>query len=258
MKLHLILTSILITTVVGCAAPATKSIDLSDAEIRREQQQQIAMAKKYPAKIITEPKHKDIAHYQKRLHKVAPSLAAAAKKICKSSNCNYSFKVSDEKVLNAWADGKSVNITPMMMDFLDTDKELAVVLSHELSHNIMQHINKQQQNIVVGSIIDIAAAVSGFQTLGLFGSIGSMSHSQGFENEADYVGIYIMALAGYDISNINHLWRKMSVQTPSDIHSSFFRSHPSNPERYLRMQKAIDEVKLKQKTGKPLVPNYKA
>jgi predicted Zn-dependent protease len=249
--------TILLATLGACAAPATNAAKLNDADVRREQQKQKEMAKNGTKKQIVR-KHKDIAYYQNRLNRVAGPLEKSAKKYCKKGNCNYAFKIADREELNAWADGKSVNFTPIMIDFLETDQELAVVVAHELSHNVMGHIGKQKHNTILGTIADVAAAVNGIDTGGLFGSIGQMSYSQGFENEADYIAIYIMANAGYDISNVNHLWRKMSMQTPQGIHSSFFSSHPSNPERFLRMQKTIDEVKAKKLAHKPLEPNLKS
>lgn len=256
---QLVATLALTITLSACATPATNNIKLSDAELKREQQMQREMAQKHKPKKIEKRKHSNLATYQKRLNRVAAPLAKSAKQLCKSGNCNYEFKIANDDVLNAWADGKSVNFTPIMMDFLETDQELSVVLAHELSHNVMGHINKQKQNVVLGLVVDVAAAAfGGVNTGGLFGGIGSTAYSQGFENEADYIAIYIMALAGQDISNVHHVWRKMSIQTPQGIQASFFSSHPSNPERFLRMEKAIAEVKTKMAANKSLTPNYKS
>ena len=253
--LQLAVGALLIATLTSCATPATKDIALNQQDIRREEQAQREMARRYPAKKLGARKHQDLSIYQARLDKVAPPLAQAAKKICTKGNCSYTFRIIDKNMLNAWADGKTVNVTPIMMDFLDTDKELALILAHELSHNIMGHISKKHQNVIIGTIFDIAAAAGGVDTQGAFTNVGAMSYSQSFENEADYVAIYIMALAGYDIADVNQLWRKMSVQTPQSINGSFFSTHPSNAERFLRMQKAIDEVRTKEAAGQKLSPN---
>jgi predicted Zn-dependent protease len=232
-----------------------KTIELNEQELQQEEAIQQEMVKKYPPKKITKRKHKDLKFYESRLHRVANPLAKTARKLCTNKDCFYSLNVANEDALNAWADGKSVNITPVMMDFLDTDKELAIVVSHELAHNIMDHISKQSTNIAMGSVLDVIAAVSGVNTGGAFGAIGGRSYSQGFENEADYIGIYIMAMAGYDISNVNTLWRKMSVEMPDNINASFFSTHPSNAERFLRMKKTINEINAKKRAQQPLMPN---
>lgn len=244
----------LVSTLAACAAPATKTIPISDAELRQERQTQSNMARVYKPKPVVR-KHKELSFYEDRLKRVSAPLMQAAKKLSKENHKNYAFKVVDQEGLNAWTDGKSVTFTPVMIDFLETDKELAVVIAHELSHNIMQHHSKQKQNTIVGAVLDIAAATQGINTNGMFSGIGSMSYSQGFENEADYVAVYVMALAGYDISNVHQIWRKMTIQTGSGTKASFFSSHPSNPERFIRMQRTIEEVKAKQKAGKKLEPN---
>lgn len=258
MKYYLrnILVLLALTSLVGCGAPVTKGMKISDRELQQERQLHKDMVKKHPQKKVSDKKHSDLNIYKNRLHKVYPRLQKAAQQICQRDSCNFDIRLQDQKVLNAWADGRTVNITPVMLDFLESDTELALILAHELAHNTMGHISKKTQNSIIGLVVDVVAAANGIDTGGTFSSIGAHSHSQGFENEADYIAIYIMALAGYDISNVNTIWRKMSVQSPDGIHGSFFSSHPSNPERYLRMKKTIDEVKSKQNSGQKLAPNF--
>lgn len=252
----LVLTVFAISILTGCATPVTESTRISKREIRAERQAQKDLADKAQHKSI-ERKHKQLQPYQDRLNRVSAPLAEAAKKLNKKERA-WRFKVVEQKGLNAWTDGKSVMFTPEIMDFLETDKELATVIAHELSHNVMGHHSKKAVNGILGTVLDIAAATQGINTGGLMGSIGVQSFSQGFENEADYVAIYILALAGYDVSNVHQLWRKMTIQTGTGTKSSFFSSHPSNPERFIRMQRAIEEVKAKQKAGQKLEPNYKS
>lgn len=253
--LRLVVVSTMVLVMAACATPATRTVPISDAEIKREQQAQNELAKKYPPKEIKR-KHSDLASYQKRLDRIAIPLSKAAQKISRNGKCNYKYKVLDKPGLIAYTDGKSVVMTPEMMDFLETDKELSTVVAHELAHNIMGHHEKQMQNAVIGMVVDIVAAANGVSTGGLFSGVGSMSYSQGFENEADYVALYVMANAKQDISHVHEIWRKLTIQTKTGTKASFFGSHPSNPERYIRMQKTIVEIKNKQKAGQKLVPNF--
>ncbi|HSX20281.1 MAG TPA: M48 family metalloprotease [Gammaproteobacteria bacterium] len=258
-RLRLIVAAVSLSILVACAAPATRAFPISDAELRQEQRMQQEMARKYPPKKIVR-KHRELAFYQNRLLKVARPLQTAAKQIVGNNEpVTFDYKVIDRAGLIAWTNGKSVVVTTEMMDFLETDKELATVIAHELSHNIMGHHAKQSQNYVLGALLDIAAgAAGGVNTGGIFSSIGSMSYSQAFENEADYVGVYMMAIAGYDVSNVHNIWRKMTVQTQSGVQASFFSSHPSNAERYIRLKRAGAEVLAKKQAGKQLIPNFDA
>ena len=62
------------------------------------------------------------------------------------------------------------------------------------------------------------------------------------EAEADYVGMYILANAGYEYANASDLWRRMSQKDPDAIWLS--TTHPSNPERYVALPRHnfIDEI----------------
>lgn len=177
--------------------------------------------------------------------------------------CDFRIRYSNEPVKNAYADGKNITVTKQMMDFLKDDNELALVLSHELAHNSMKHIDAQKTNAIaggaVGLLLDIAAAFAGVNTNGDFSRLGSEigigAYSVEFESEADYVGLYIMAASGYPIDDAPNLWRRMSVDSANV--SLMQTSHPSNPERFLALEATIKEIKAKQADGRPLKPELK-
>jgi predicted Zn-dependent protease len=88
--------------------------------------------------------------------------------------------------------------------------------------------------------------------------MGAGVYSKEFEFEADYMGLYLAARANLDIGNAANLWRKMAVTSPGSINEkSYFASHPSSPERFLTMDKTIEEIKAKKASGTPLVPDNK-
>lgn len=241
----------------ACASPSSQVGGFSKEELRAERAAQ-QQAQRNATKVKVTRKSNDLNYYRRRIANIGPKLQQAAVALCKRGACNYEFIIHDKEELNAWADGNTVNITPIMIDFLANDRELALVLSHELAHNVMRHIPKQRTNAIIGTVVDIAvAATAKVDTRGTFGSIGARSYSQDFENEADYVGVYIMARAGYNVRGAHELWRKMSAQNPEGIKHTFFGTHPSYPERYLRMRKAEDEVIAKLKAGQELLPNKK-
>lgn len=178
--------------------------------------------------------------------------------------CSYKSKLIDRPEINAFADGSSVNVTTAMMRFAQDDNELALVVGHELAHNFRGHIDAKMGNAmagqVVGAILDgILGAVLKAPTGGAMGNAmgqaGAGAYSQDFEREADYAGLYVMARAGYDISNAPNFWRRMAVANPKGI--SHASSHPATPERFVNLEAAIAEIKDKQAKGLPLVPNEK-
>ena len=172
--------------------------------------------------------------------------------------CSYPVVLGGGDEVNAYADGKQVVVQRGMMRFTQSDTELALVVSHEIAHNSMGHMRAKMTNYALGSILDIAAQVLlKVPTQGLFGNLGGHAYSQGFEAEADYVGLYIMAQSGGDIENAPQFWRRMATLSPNAIQSSHTATHPATPERFLALEETVKEIRAKQRAGKPLVPNLK-
>lgn len=177
--------------------------------------------------------------------------------------CSHMIVVQQSDKINAFADGSNIIFTSGMIDFARTDDELAMVIGHELAHNYMRHIDKAQANRTAGQagglIIDILLAGIGINTGGHFsasmGNTAGLSYSQDFESEADYVGLYFTALGGYDFEKSPEFWRRMAARHPGSIAHAV--THPTSPERFVRLDKTIEEIKMKQAMGLPMVPDPK-
>jgi predicted Zn-dependent protease len=110
-------------------------------------------------------------------------------------------------------------------------------------------------NAWLGAIVDIAvAAGSGIDTRGVFSNAAAQVYSKEFESEADYEGAYFSARAGYDIGHSPEFWRRMGAEHPGAIKKNFMASHPSSPERFLRLDNAVKEINAKRADGRELVP----
>lgn len=179
-------------------------------------------------------------------------------RVC-ASDVNY---VSNSQV-NAFANGKQIVITSGMEQFARDETELALVISHELAHNLMGHLDAKKQNAVGGAagglLLDILAAVAGVNTQGQFMksgmNAGASAYSQDFESEADYVGMYFLAAAGYPLENASNFWRRMAALNPRAI--SHATSHPTTAQRFVDINTAVGEIQQKQAAGEALMPNIK-
>jgi predicted Zn-dependent protease len=178
--------------------------------------------------------------------------------------CAYNPQLVESDEINAYADGRSIFITTGILRFVADDNELAVVLGHELAHDAMRHIDAMSKNTMVGAllgaIVDVAAATQGVNTQGDFmkqgAQLGSLVFSQDFEREADYVGLYIMALANLPIEDAPTIWRRMAAAHPGSI--KFATSHPTTAERFVRLDKWRQEIDRKVALGLPLRPEMKS
>lgn len=168
--------------------------------------------------------------------------------------CDYPVSAAIDEAVGAFADGKNVTISSGMMRFAETDEELANVISHEVAHNAMGHISKSGANANIGLLLDVLAAGFGVNTGGAFSKVGADAFSQSFEAEADYVGLYMMARAGYAIDNAADFWRRMGAANPGAISLKRASTHPATPERFIALEKTVVEIEAKRTARLPLLP----
>jgi predicted Zn-dependent protease len=255
----------------GCAAPTLLTPDFSPEEWQAEMRLQEQAAKKAPIDFDGDKRYgeRQVEALVGRLAPIATRIEHSASSMCRELNnpkidCNYKVVLdSKERGLNAHADGKNVVIYPAMVDFARNENHLAFVIAHEFAHNLLGHVQATQQNVLIGALIgtvaDVGAAAAGANTGGVFGKLGQqqgmLRYSQAFEHEADYVGLYILARAGYRIEEAPDFWRIMSQAEPDAVYIS--TSHPNNPARTLAMSKAVAEIRAKQRAGQPLIPNIR-
>jgi beta-barrel assembly-enhancing protease len=176
--------------------------------------------------------------------------------------CNFPAVVEEDSQVNAFANGQMIVFNTGMLNFVSSDEELAVVASHELSHNILDHSGKKKENAVTGTMIGLAADILIIATTGVNpglyragAQIGARAYSVEFEQEADYQGLYLMRRAGYQIGNAANFWRRMAAENPSSI--SIRSTHPTSPERALALNTAVTEIETKESQKLALIPNAK-
>jgi PDZ domain/Peptidase family M48 len=96
--------------------------------------------------------------------------------------CGGRFHLSLSHTLNAWSDGDYVVITKAIMDFTAADDELAFVIAHEMSHNILGDGDDRSSS----SKALFSAAPAARKT------------GRAMEIRADTYAVRLMAEAGYD------------------------------------------------------------
>ena len=148
--------------------------------------------------------------------------------------CDYNLRLSGSSIINAYADGRNITFTAGMMEFVESDKELALIIGHELAHNTMGHIRKALGNYVV--------------------TLGGTRYTRPFESEADYVGLYYMVRAGYSPEGVAGFWKRLSLLAPKNINRA--KTHPTFPDRYLLIAAARKEIQEKQAGGQLVYPNF--
>lgn len=176
----------------------------------------------------------------------------------KSCPISVALTIGDEP--NAATDGEQVFITTGMLKFAAEDRDLATVLGHEMAHAIARHPQrlrgetaKRGQSGLVDSVVNTATELGEAAYTVVRGLAGARRNSIAFEIEADYVGLYLAARAGYDVSNAASIWRRLEQLYPESSDGGW--THPSSEERFGIMSATALEIARKREEGLPLFPN---
>ena len=139
-----------------------------------------------------------------------------------SPGCRSAFEVLLGPGMTASADGRIVQIGVRLFERYNDD-EVAVVVAHELSHNILRHAARLE-----------AAGVK----RGLLSEVGRNGRLFRLtEDQADLLGAYLLRNAGYDPQIAVRFWREHG----GDVDGGLFRSrtHPSSSARAKALEAAI-------------------
>ena len=139
------------------------------------------------------------------------------------------FEVINSKMVNAYAFGGGNFLVFTGLMNKATDDELAFVIAHELAHNSASH-NEEKEHYM--RMKDVFGKKPTNVQRTIFSNI--------MEQEADRIGIVYTALAGFDPCASATYWEKQKTNISS---ISYFRTHPSNPQRAGANRKACGIVK---------------
>lgn len=155
------------------------------------------------------------------------------------ANYQWEFNLIDDKQINAWCmPGGKVAVYTGIMPITKNDTGLAVVLGHEISHAIAGHGNERISQAMVaqygGAIL--GGAISNNQIAAIFqqayplgAQVALLKYGRSQELEADEMGLYLMAMAGYDPRESQPFWQRMEAASTGNRPPEFLSTHP-NPD----------------------------
>jgi metalloendopeptidase OMA1, mitochondrial len=173
-----------------------------------------------------------------QIQRVGQRIAKAANK----PEYQWEFAViDDEKTVNAFClPGGKVAIYTGILKHTKNDAGLATVMGHEIAHALERHgVERMSRSIVdqIAQLGALGAAVAGQAPggaiqglLGAYGVNVSLPFNRKQESEADYVGLRLMAQAGYDPREAVPFWERMSGCPRQMIDKLCFRSQQAIPE----------------------------
>ena len=167
--------------------------------------------------------------------------------------------IQNDTTVNAWCmPGGKVAFYTGIMPICQNEDGVAVVMSHEISHAIAQHGNERMSQQLAlnlgGSALSVALSQKpqltqqlAMAAFGVGTQVGILlPYSRAQESEADELGIYFMAMAGYDPHVAVPFWQRMDAQGGSRP-PEFLSTHPDPKNRIKNIEKTIPKaLKYKQ------------
>lgn len=149
----------------------------------------------------------------------------------------YNIKILQDNEVNAFSTmGGYVYVNSGLLDFVQSDDELAGVIGHETGHIERRHaVTMQTKANILSILLGVAAMFSpfvyNFGNLLQAGAMAKMSRLDEFQ--ADRYGLLLMARAGYDPEGMLTMQQHLTAVDGehNDIVTKYFQDHPGGSQR---------------------------
>jgi len=151
--------------------------------------------------------------------------------------------------VNAFAlPGGKIGVYTGLLKVAENQHQLAAVIGHEVGHVIAEHGNERMsQNTLVGIGMEVTNRVLAtnqvaynkeiMSAIGLGMQVGvTLPFSRTHESEADFIGLELMAKAGFKPSESVALWRNMAKEAGDQRPAEFMSTHPAPATRIRKLQ----------------------
>ncbi len=167
----------------------------------------------------------------------------------------WEFHVLADDVVNAWAmPGGKVAFYEGIMPICQDENGVAVVMGHEIAHAIAEHGNERMTQGLVQQGLGTALAVAlrdepqktqqvAMAAYGVGSTVlGVLPYSRLHESEADKLGLFFMAMAGYNPQEAPDFWTRMKAQSGGGAPPEFLSTHPSHETRIENLNKWMPQA----------------
>lgn len=196
-----------------------------------------------------------------RVKRIGANIAVAVEKYLNDKGLSsylqgykWEFNLVEDKSINAWCmPGGKVVVYTGILPLMKNDAQMATVMSHEIAHAVARHSSERMSEQLLaqgmGSALSVALSTKPQETqqlaLAAFG-VGSqlgylLPFSRKHEYEADEMGLYFMAMAGYDPAQSVEFWKAMSKAGAAST-PEFLSTHPCDANRIAKLNEKLPEA----------------
>ena len=187
-------------------------------------------------------------HPDSRLQKHVDGVGLAVVNKSRAADPRWQFEfhlLNDPKTINAFAlPGGQIFITTGLYKLFTTTDQLAGVLAHEIAHVVARHSSQRiakskLTNGLINAVMVGSGDATATQIAALAGELVNMRFSRKDEVEADRLGVYFMADAGFDPGGMVELMMILEETGRGARMPEFFSTHPSPDNRIEKIRQAI-------------------
>jgi predicted Zn-dependent protease len=223
--------------------------------------QMISLSSESYSQVLAEGKLSNNSSYVNMVRRVGQRLTAAVESYMKQHELealiegyDWQYNVLVSEDLNAWCmPGGQIAFYEGIMPVCQDENGVAVVMGHEIAHAVAQHGNErmsQQLALQMGGIaLSEALKTKKQETIDLamlaFG-VGAqvgvlLPYSRTHESEADELGLYFMAMAGYNPQAAPDFWKRMEARS-SARPPEFLSTHPDPSNRIANLERLMPKA----------------
>ncbi len=223
--------------------------------------QMIALSNDSYAQVLSESDLSKNTEYVNMVRRVGEKVTRAVEQYMKLNNLgsaldgyNWQYNVIVSEELNAWCmPGGQIAFYEGIIPVCRDEQGVAVVMGHEIAHAVAKHGNErmsQQLAVELGGVALSEALKNEEQrtmdlamlAFGVGAQVGVLlPYSRTHESEADELGLYFMAMAGYDPQAAPQFWERMD-QGASGRPPEFLSTHPHPENRIANLNQIMPKA----------------
>jgi len=171
------------------------------------------------------------------------------------TNYQWEFNLIADPTPNAWCmPGGKVAVFEGILPITQNETGIAVVMGHEIAHALAHHGNERMSQGLVqelgGIALEKAVETQPAQTRQIFEVAYGLGSQVGFilpysrlhENEADRLGLILMAMAKYNPNEAIAFWERMAKSSKGVIPPVWLSTHPLDESRIAALKTNLPEA----------------
>lgn len=208
-----------------------------------------------------------VAQIGQRIAQATDAYLRASGLASDADNFRWEFNLIASDQVNAFCmPGGKIVVYEGILPVTRSDDQLATVISHEVAHAVAKHANERMSQQVLqqygGRMLGLLLGGRGRgtqQMASILYGVGAkafftLPYSRKHEYEADKIGLYLMAIAGFDYREAEVFWRNMAGNETKQGQSDFWSTHPTDAKRIQAIHDELPYVHAFLNGGEASVP----